>query len=446
MRWYFGVIASLLLTALLAAPGAARADIVFVNMNGSVTEIPAAQAAATQLGERLYVLPAQETPGYDTEQLTRDLVRLAKIGVRPRAMVVSGHHVKNQGYFGSNGEISLHRITALVANEEPQTQLQVQSFFASLQSLYLMGCYTGTLTNADRLVLGYNTVFTNTKFVVGFADKAPISTNADSGRVLKTLLLRESQLRQTPATQLPQLISSISTTLDIIVHRGNTFATKDGSSEVDSFIASCQNAESKQAILDAVLLVWKYYWNEVGPLPEETGKGPLREAYRHLQRNNFCLQMGVVELNQVQEIPALSTVIRLIFYKNVVNNFARLYANALLTVQKEFAALGIQNTEFLTQLEQTERGLLMEKLSGLHKSVKKALPGFTSDPEQRAKYLYYYRMINDIEAVIYPSEDFIPQSWIDPISQERTRFRVLNNFEKGKASARKKAFNQLVDR
>lgn len=423
----------------LAAPKAARADIIFINMNGSVSEIPAVQEAATQLGEKLYVLPATNTPGYKTPQLTQDLVRLAKLGVRPRAMVVSGHHVKNQGYFGSKGEVSLYGIGKYLPLEDSD----VQSFFGSLQSLYLWGCYTGTLTNVDRLLKGYSAVFPNTKYVVGFADKAPISTKADSGKTLSQMVIHESQFRTVSGEQIPQLIKNISSQYDFIIHRGQSFATQEGFTDVDRFIESCQSEESKKSILQTVLLVWKYYWNEVGPLPEDTGKGPLREAYRLLQRNNFCLQMGAVELYQVGEIPPLSTVNRLIYYKNVVKNFSRIYMTQLAFAKKELESLGLQEGGFLTQLEQTERSPAIKKLQDYHKSLKIIFPNFQSNLEQRANYLYFYRMLNDIEAVIYPSEDYVPQSWIEPDATEMSWFRVLNDFAKGKAEAHKKARNQL---
>lgn len=442
MRWCLGLF--IVIAVSLAAPKEANADLIFLNMNGSTTEIPAAQDVANQLGEKLYVLPSTNTPGYETQQLSQDLVRLAKLGVRPRAMIVSGHHVKNQGYFGKNGEVSLHFIGNYISREDND----VAAFFASLQSLYLWGCYTGTLTNVDRLLVGYNTPFLNTKYVVGFADKAPLSTVPASGQVLREILLREGQLRAASPAKMSELVKQISASYgdkyDFIVHKGKAFLTKDGYSEVHNFIESCQSPESRERLLQSVLLVWKYYWNEIGPLPEETGKGPLREAYRHLQRNDFCVQMGAVQLSQVEEIPPVSTVIRLIYYKHIVQNFARVYGTALQYAQSEMNSLGLTDIEFITKLPQTERGVAIKNLERLHKELKKVLPGYKSDVEQRSRYLYFNSMINDIESVIYPSEDYVPQSWIDPSAKERAWFPVLNDFTKAQARFQKKAQKQLT--
>jgi hypothetical protein len=402
-----------LLMTLLVAPQSARADIVFVNMNGSTTEIPAAKSVANQMGEKLYILPEQNAPGYTTEQLTQDLVRLAKLGVRPRAMIISGHHVKNQGYFGTNGEVALHQILQLM----PQDDSDVRGYFASIQSLYLWGCYTGTMTNADRLLRGYGTPFVNTKYVVGFADKAPLSTVPASGQVLKDMLLRESQFRASSPEQTLQLVRQVSASYkdkyDFIVHKGTAFATKDGYSEVSTFLAKCQAEAGRAGIVDAVTTIWKYYWNEIGPLPEATNKGPLREAYLQLQKNTFCIQMGSVELHKDIDIPPLSNVIRLIYYKNVVQNFARIYSAQLEFAKKEMDAIGLTSTEFLTQLAQTERGEAMKKAEALHKGIKKIFPNFKTDSDERGQYLYFNSMINDIESVLYPSDDYVPQSWIE---------------------------------
>ena len=444
MRWCLGLF-TLLLINLLAAP-TAHADIIFVNMNGSTTEIPAAQQAASQLGEKLYVLPSQNISGekYKTEQLTQDLVRLAKLGVRPRAMVISGHHVKNQGYFGTNGEISLHSIL----NYTDQSDGEVQQFFASLRSLYLWGCYTGTLTNADRLLMGYNTAFTNTKYVVGFADKAPLSTVPASGQVLKDMLLQESQFRSAAPEQMLELLKQESAKYkdkyDFIVHRGQAFVTIDGYSEVGSFITSCQDQSSRENILQAVLLSWKYYWNQAGPIPDEPGKGPLREAYRQLQRNNFCLQMGAVELRQVEEILSQSRIIRLIYFKNVMQNFARIYGAQLEFANKEMKAIGIEDGDFITQLPQIERGELIKKLEDLNKAIKKALPNFKTDADEKAQYLYFCYILNDIGRIVFPDDEYpTPQSWIDPGATEQSHFQVLNDFNKAKERTRKKALRQL---
>jgi len=441
MRLAIGLLT--ILMTLVVAPMTAYADIVFVNMNGSTTEIPAARAVTHQTGEKLYVLPEQNSPGYTTEQLTQDLVRLAKLGVRPRAMIISGHHVKNQGYFGTNGEVSLHRIFQLMPREDSD----VQAYFASLQSLYLWGCYTGTLTNADRLLRGYGTPFVNTKYVVGFADKAPLSTVPASGQVLKDMLLRESQFRASSPEQTLQLVRQVSAfykdKYDFIVHKGSAFATKEGHSEVNSFIAKCQAETGRKGIVDSVSTFWKYYWNEVGPLPEETGKGPLREAYLQLQKNTFCIQMGSVELNKGVDIPSLSTVIRLIYFKNVIQNFARIYSAQLEFAKKEMEAIGLPSVEFITQLPQTERGEAMKNLELLHKGIKKIFPNFKSDVAERGQYLYFNSMINDIESVIYPSAEYVPQSWIELDTKEISRFSILNDFTKGKNRALKKAQSQL---
>lgn len=52
-------------------------------------------------------LPAMETPGYEV-QLTQDLVRLAKLGVRPRAMVIQCRLLRCRRFFKQNFYESSH--------------------------------------------------------------------------------------------------------------------------------------------------------------------------------------------------------------------------------------------------------------------------------------------------------------------------------------------------
>jgi len=435
MHWSLGLFT--LLFVWLSSPQQAFADILFVNLNGSVKEIPAVQVAARQMGENVYVLPAQATTTYNTQQLADDLVRLANQGVRPHTMIVSGHHVKNEGFFGSvsTDGVALYAVPNLVPDTEP-----VQEFFAGIQSIYLWGCYTGTLNSVSRLLNGTYPAYANIKFIVGFADKAPLSTEVLSGQTLKEFLLKESQFRAASPQQMSSLLTTISSynKYDFILHKGGYFLTKDGISTQANFIESCQSDTARDNLDNAVKLIWKYYWNEAGPIPDDTSKGPLRQAYRQLQRNNFCINMGVVKLNNVDEIPPLPTVIRLIFYKNVMHNFTRVYAAQLAYAKQELQGAGLQDVDFIAQMEQTDRGTLIKKFENMHKYIK---DNFYSDVniDKRTNYIYFSTMVDDFESVVFPSEDYVPQSWIETASSEKAWFPVLNDFAKAKSQSRAKA-------
>lgn len=422
----------------------ARADIIFINMNGSVTEIPAAQQAAAQMGERVYVLPKKVTPDYKVYQLTDELIELAQQGVRPRAMIISGHHTRDQGYWGLldgvKVEASIYYISTILKQKGlMETSPAVRDFFTGLQSVYLWGCYTGTLENVHRFLSGKSAAFPNTRFLVGFADKAPLSTTKVSGEALKSALLKETQFRAGSPEQMMALLSTLpgAERLDYIIHKYDAFITKDGASKQQNFIDDCRLPERKESLRRAIGLIWNYYWNQIGPIPEDTSHGPLRQAYRELQRGNFCLRMGAVKITDF-EIPSLPNTVRLIFYKNVIGNFARFHAADLQIAQQELQTNGITDVAYLSQLDQIERGILMKKLEQTHEQIK-ALYARQTDPEKKALNIYLNSMIDDIEEVVYPNEEFIPLTWIDATSQQTTSFIVLGNFKAAKTAARKKA-------
>jgi len=432
------------MTALLTWIPQAQADIVFINLNGGATEIPAVQSVAAQMGERVYVLP-KKGPGqyndYETTQLTSKLIELAKQGVRPRALIVSGHHSKNEGFWGTNGEASLYYIGKILPKEGQEGYQEAHDFFASLQSLYLWGCYTGQLGNAYRLLNGENAAFPNTKYVVGFGEKGPLNTDPLSGRMLKELLLKESQLRAATAEQTFALLKTIPSyqQRDLLIHKGSTFFSQAGAISQEQFVRSCSEESRKEALKKSIQLIWDYYWNRVGPLPDNTAKSDLRSAYEDLQRNNFCFKMGAVDLSKhFGEVPVPSNVVRLIFYKTVIKNFAHLYANHLSYAEKELAAHGITQLEFLPYIDQVERGEVMRRLEEAHRQVAEKYKSKTS-PQARANYIYLNGVLDDIEEVVYPNGEYIPLRWIEPNSTDWASLSHFSQFEKAKAAANEKA-------
>ncbi|MBK9323947.1 MAG: hypothetical protein IPM97_13560 [Bdellovibrionaceae bacterium] len=422
-----------------------KADIIFINLNGSATEIPAIQSVAAQMGERVYILP-QKGPGeytsqYETIQLTTELVELAKQGVRPRALVVSGHHSKNEGFWGTNGEASLYYIGKILPKQGEEGYQEAREFFASLQSVYLWGCYTGQLGHVYRLLNGENAAFPNTKYVVGFGEKGPLNTDPLSGRMLKDVLLKESQLRNGTTEQTYTLLKTIPSyqQRDLLIHKGTTFVSKIGAMTQEQFIRSCADSSRKEVLKNSIQLIWDYYWNRIGPIPENTSKSELREAYENLQRNSYCIKMGAVDLSKhFGEVPSPSNVIRLIFYKNIIRNFSRLYAEHLSYTEKELAAHGISNLGFLTEIDQTDRGEVMSKIQEAHRQIADKYKSKTN-PEARAKFLYLNGILDDIEEVVYPNGQYVPLRWIDPVSNEFTDFSFFSQFEKALETAKKEA-------
>jgi hypothetical protein len=439
MRWSLEFLALLFLWTL--APQRAAADIIFVNMNGGATEIPVVQQLARQNGEQLYILPrrplSQYPDYYETKMATQELMELAREGVRPRTLIVSGHHSEREGFWGDNSEISLYYINNFLPKPDQDGYRESREFFGSIQSVYLWGCYTGALGNIYRVLDGSSPVFPNTKLAVGFGKVGPLNTDPLSGRMLKEVMSRESQFMTAAPEQMLPLLRSVPSyqQRDLIVHRGKAFVNQGGFSTQANFINACSNSARRAGLSQAIATYWKYYSGEAGPIPDDTSKGPLRQSYQAFQREDFCLRMGAIDLKkEFDQIPLAANVVRLVYYKNIIRNFSRIYAPYLQYAQKELQAYGYKDVAFLTQMDQMDRSLVLEKIEAINEQTETLFKS-KSDFNSKVNAIYFDAMTDDIEQVVYPSDEYVPPSWIEPNAKDYSKFTVFANF----AEARKKA-------
>lgn len=428
--------------ALAASMNEARADIIFLNMNGSATEIPAVQALARANGERLIVIP--KNPGalsaqeYITKNAVTEMVELAMQGVRPRTLIVSGHHSREEGFWGKNGEVALYYIEDLLPTAGQPGYREAHEFFQSLQSVYLWGCYTGSLTHAADMLDGQNAAFANVRYVVGFGEKGPINTDPLSGRMLADALSKEAQLRSGGMDQTFQILKTIPSyqQRDLIIHKGKSFVSHEGWSNQDMYLKSCVDESRKQRLAGSIGTIWEYYYGKRGPVPDDTAKGELRLAYQELQRYNFCISMGAVKFSQFEEIPELTFTLRLIFYKNVLKNFIRQNGPQLSVASSELRAGGFKDVDFVNQFEQLDRAVLIKKLKSLTAQTEVLYPpGLSGD--RKAKKIYYYNLIRDLQMVVFTDAEAIPATWIDSGAKATASFNALGKFEEAKADARR---------
>ena len=440
MRSFRGLWTLLLIAlgAQLVAATAAHADIVFLNMNGSATELPAVQALAHANGERVFVIPKNRglvsAEDYNTKNVTAELVELAMQGVRPRTLIVSGHHAREEGFWGKNGEVALYFLEDHIPAEGKRGHREGLEFFESLQSLYLWGCYTGSFTHAADLLTGENLAFKNVRYVVGFGEKGPLNTDPVSGRILIDVLRKENQFRSGNMEKAFQLLKTVPSyqKRDVIIYRGKEFVSQDGWSNQDTYLKSCDDEARKQRLANSIRTIWDHYRAKRGPVPEDTAKGELRLAYQDLQRYNFCTSMGAVKFPQFKEIPESSFTIRLIFYKNVLKNFMRQHSEHLALASKDLRSAGFKDTEFLIDFGQLDRASLIKKLDNLMEQSEIIFPEGLSGA-MKEKEIYYYNLIRDLQMVVFTDAEAIPVDWIDPISSAKASFNVFGKFSKSKA-------------
>jgi hypothetical protein len=437
----------------IAGSGIARADIVFVNMNNATQELAAVKAMAQKTGERVYILPdsqshyqpdnGQTEKGlYQTPQLTEDIIRLAKSGVRPRSMVFSGHHVEGLYFYGSSGGVHVHRLKQYL--EEQPASPETNAFFSSITSLHLWGCYSGTFSNTQKLTSVQDSPFLNLKSIFGFLKKGPLGTSTVSGNLLRDSLTRSEQIlrtadRKSKSDILKKVVGSAN--YDLVVYQGDSIFTKSSVNTREDFIRNCQAPRTYKVLTESVQLINKY--NEgLLPIPDSTYESPLRDAYQKLQEYNYCLQMKAIKRPPGEDFIPVDNVVRLIFYKNIMANFARLYAKPLQYISQKLASKGIEHAEVYTHLADVDRSTLISLHNDIYNQINNNLGSDENLQTEQglADMLYLRKLIEEVRAVIYPSEEFVPEAWKDPGAVYGSgTFKILGHFPDAWAAANSEA-------
>jgi hypothetical protein len=408
----------------VAGPAVAHADIVFVNLNNATQEISALRALGEQTHERVFILPDANSQYviddgptknklYQTPQLTEDLIRLAKAGVRPRAMVFSGHHVENQYFYGSVGSVFVHNIPENLAKYPGSPE--VTAFFSGITSLYLWGCYSGTFSNTLKLVNFQESPFSNLKIIFGFLKKGPLGTSVVSGNLLREAVGRSEQILQFGQNQsklatLKKIMAS--SKYDLIAYQGDVVFTKTSAATKADILRACQAPSTLRMMSETMPLVLQYD-DGLLPIPVNTSESPLRSAYHRLQEFNYCWQLNLVPESIAKRAIPIDSVVSLIFYRNIVTNFARLYASQLRGVSERLAKYGIEHADIYTRLPQIERGELIKLHDDVNKQIIKkfSVNGEPQSETDEAKMIYLQNLIKEITYVIHPNEDFVPEEW-----------------------------------
>jgi hypothetical protein len=420
------------------------ADVLLINLNDGTQEVEALKKLTAQNNERLYILPETSgNPEYGTDEFTKDVLRLAAKGVRPRALVLSGHHYEDQFFYGTSGKVVVHKIveSLKLLPASPATN----EFFASIQSLYLWGCYTGTLANTDKLVYVQKSPFINAKYLVGFLKKGPLGTTRESGQLLQNALMKESQIRRAAPAEKQALVAGIlgKSHYEMMIHDGENFFTNSSFSNRPQYLRTCLTQETYEKFDQATDTFYQYLHNKIGPIPEDTSGGALRQVYQVLQEYGYCFDKNHVELPRTDPVP-IDRAIRMVFYYNVVKNFARIYREKLVEIQQIFVISKMVGTEFVTRMDKTDRGELIERLNDLD-AQNFALYFHELDKANMTHFFLLKAVINDLRKVIYGNPIAIPSNWNewseDPEKGNKLggHFNTFHNFQGARAAAAAKA-------
>ncbi len=166
--------------------------ILFIDTNKSEKEILTAKKAACQRGQRFISIPQDYAildPSFEETGLTKAgldvaLAALKNQGAKPVSLIISGHD--GGGEFGGNkGRISREEILKSIDSDYPE-------FKDSIQSLYLLGCYTGVKSE----MFAWLSKLPNLKMIGGYEGAAPLSDKLAGHTFLEDLMIKEKLLSE----------------------------------------------------------------------------------------------------------------------------------------------------------------------------------------------------------------------------------------------------------
>lgn len=381
----------IVVTSILANANPAQADILFIDLNASSSEVQAAKAAAEKRGEKLLVFPeipselqgkirgfkreihrfeekrallramrqkAKKGPEWDrlhaeisaidekVRPLRKALARfleenkiefdLSKVrGLLERyqneqrsiSSVIISGHQAFEGYFGEVGQLETPELAKLFG-KFPELARQVSS-------AYLWGCYSAT---KDQLRL-WKDIFPNLYVVGGFDGSAPTEERSFDTEYLTTLLVQEKKIsEQTDAKKLLKYYRSIK---DVQFTRavlcvGELYANREGVSDVNAQCDPKEIETLKRAIED----YQKYLHADVSgyeDVPPNTQASIVRTAYSLLRKLSHCPELK----DHVSERDRMT---RLIFFKTVAQNFQRIFEDEIQQANQILHELGAERS------------------------------------------------------------------------------------------------------
>ena len=314
-----------------------KRKVVFVAINYGPAEIQTAKRAACDRGEDfVLVMPSNSDKPIDA--LIKEFEKIKKLGGKPSSLIISGHSGGGQ-FFGETGNLSRSEIIGLFTEKFPE-------FREGLESLYLLGCYTGVKYE----IFSWIGRLPNLKFIAGYDGSAPLATRSSGLNYLQDLMKQERTLSQ------QRNASNLNRTLGLVrsIEALNSaiYVKTDACKETDEtsyYFTSHSKNDARLSVLnlkdcpqrlkiiqDSVQQVVKYYDGEV-PLPEDSARGPLRTIYNGFRQGHHCISEG-----DVDSIPTPDQVMALLFYGAYSKNFAEWIKPSVEDFLKELDALTLE--------------------------------------------------------------------------------------------------------
>ena len=295
--------------------------VIFVDTNNGPLEIKAAREAACLRGDSFVVIPDGESCKTDCRSdLSEKLKELKTKGAAPVSLIISGHDGGGD-YSGTKGSLSRTEITSLFNEEFPE-------FKNTMESLYLLGCYTGVKFEVFSWMAG----FPQLKFIAGYEGSAPASDKLAGHSYVQQLMLKEKQItsRKTQAAITADIesVPGMSVLTSGISVLQNQCIDPETNKPKEFYYRSKPEEGAKMEILNSKDCVEKvaqvrkktaefskYFEGEL-PVPADTAGGALRQLYNFIRSSEHCYK-------DQYDIPSGDQVLGMLFYPGYSSNIAR---------------------------------------------------------------------------------------------------------------------------
>lgn len=267
---------------------------------------------------------------------------LAKDNIKIKSIIMSGHD--GGGTFGGAlGRLSKHDIMGAY-NEAYQSKPELKN---ELNSVYLWGCYTATLSETKSWKNGIPSL----KLVAGFHGTGP-SIGKDATRdYLQDLLLKEQEIfEEENEGELKKLLNGLKninyTLAGIYLEACNEveyYLSREKKSQqegggVDRSFARVDEigCEGKKFTEDYAKYeaIYQKYFNGQTPLPENTSSGELRDIYNFTRANQSCISQKHPFSPMIPDHVGL-----LLFFNGVKENFSDVFKETIAAAQMELETL-----------------------------------------------------------------------------------------------------------
>lgn len=349
--------------------------VLFIDTNNSAQEIKTARAAACARGESLISLPHDLTPksNVSADQFKAGLQHLKTKGMKPTSIILSGHD-GGGSYSGETGYLTRKDITKTI-EEFPE-------FKESVESLYLLGCYTGVKFE----VFSWMAAFPKLRLIGGYEGSAPLSARQAGHDYLTALMLQEKKLSaESDSKKIQKALDAVKNinmlTSAIAVHAPACLDEKQN--PLDFYFRSKPESGPRFEVLDSKDCVQRMkelpknisefnkYYNGTSEIPADTANGPLRQIYKFFRGSEHCFK-------DAQEIPSGDQVLALLFYNGYTANFGSWIEKEAKDIEKRFNDLTLEDYKKALAVDIAS---YKEKLAATEKRAQK----FNENPEAYKK-------------------------------------------------------------